>query len=82
MRRTKRLTGLPHDYVIGNSSSMFVPGRALVDALVLLSLHSAYVHHQCPGVGPHDHVGVIVNVKVSPISGPRETDGEKKPEAE
>lgn len=56
---------------------MFVPRRALVDALVLFSFHSAYVHHQCPGVGPHDHVGVIVNVKVSPISCPGETDGQK-----
>lgn len=74
-RGTERLTGLSHDYVIGNSSSMFVPRRALVDALVLFSLHSAYVHHQRPRVGPHDHVGVIVDVKVSPISCPRETDG-------
>lgn len=56
---------------------MFVPGRALVDALVLFSLHSAYVHHQCPRVGPHDHVGVFVDVKVGPISGPGETDGQK-----
>lgn len=60
---------------------MFVPRRALVDTLVLFSLHSAYVHHQCPGVGPHDHVGVIVHVEVSPVSCPGETGGQTaKPE--
>lgn len=72
------LTGLSHDYVVGNSSSVFVPRRALVDTLVLFSLHSADVHLQCPGVGPHGHVGVVVDVKVGPISCPRETDSTKK----
>lgn len=76
-KRTKWLTGLSHDYVIGNSSSVFVPRRALVDALVLFGLHSADVHHQSPGVGPHDHIGVIVDVEVSPVFCPRETDGQK-----
>lgn len=52
---------------------MFVPRRALVDALVLFSLHSADVHHQGAGVGPHGHVGVLVDVKVRSVSCPRET---------
>lgn len=71
------LTGLSHDYVVGNSSSMFVPRCALVDALVLFGLHSADVHHQGPGVGLHGHVGVIIDVKVSPVSCPGETEGRK-----
>lgn len=56
---------------------MFVPRRALVDALVLFGLHSADVHHQRPRVGPHGHVGVIVYVEVSPVSCPRETEQRK-----
>lgn len=62
---------------------MFVPRRALVDALVLFGLHSADVHHQRPRVGPHGHVRVFVDVEVSPVSCPRETDQHKpKPESE
>lgn len=56
---------------------MFVPRRALVDALVLFGLHSADVHHQRPRVGPHAHVRVIVDVEVRPVSCPRETDQQK-----
>lgn len=56
---------------------MFVPRRALVDALVLFGLDSADVHHQRPRVGPHGHVRVVVDVEVSPVSCPRETDQQK-----
>lgn len=73
------LTGLLYDYVVGNSSSMFVPCRALVHALVMLGLRSADVHLHGPRVGHHGHVGVLVDVKVGPISGPRETGGENRP---
>ncbi len=71
------LTGLSHDYVVGNSSSMFVPCRALVHALVMFGLRSADVHHQGPRGEPHAHVGVLVDVKVGPISRPGETEGKK-----
>lgn len=40
------LTGQSYDYVVGNSSSMFVPRRALVHTLVIFRLRSADVHHQ------------------------------------
>lgn len=53
---------------------MFVPRRALVHALVMFGLRSADVHHQGPRVGPHAHVGVLVDVKVGPISRPGETE--------
>lgn len=56
---------------------MFVPCRALVDALVVLGLHSADVHHQRPGVGLHGHVGVAVDVEVSPVPCPGETERRK-----
>lgn len=72
------LTGLLHDYVVGNSGSMFVPCRALVHTLIMLGLHSADVHHQGPRVGPHAHVGVLVDVKVGPISRPGETEEKNK----
>lgn len=72
------LTGLLYDYVVGNSSSVFVPRRALVHALIMFGLGSADVHHQGPRVGLHGHVGVLVDVKVGPISGPRETEGKKQ----
>lgn len=67
------LTGLLYDDVVGNSSSVFVPRCALVHKLVMLGLRSADVHHQGPGVGLHGHVGVFIDVKVGPISGPGET---------
>lgn len=76
MMNCAALTGLAHDYVVGNSSSMFVPGGALVHALVLFGLHAADVHHQGPRVGLHGHVGVILNVEVSPVSCPGETEGQ------
>lgn len=72
-------TGLSHNYVVRNSSSMFVPCCALVDTLVMFGLDSADVHHQGPRVGPHGHVGVIIDVKVSPVSRPGETE-EQKPD--
>lgn len=53
---------------------MFVPCCALVHALVVLRLLSADVHHQGPRVGPHDHIGVRVNVKVGPVSRPGEAE--------
>lgn len=56
---------------------MFVPRCALVHALVMLGLRSADVHLQGPTVGLQGHVGVFVDVKVGPISGPGETEGEK-----
>lgn len=40
------LTRLSHHNVVGNSSSMFVPGCALVNRLVLVGFCSADVHHQ------------------------------------
>lgn len=73
------LTGLSHNYVAGNSSSMFVPCCALIDTLVMFGLHSADVHHQGPGVGPHGRVGVFIDVKVSPVSCPGEAE-EQKPD--
>lgn len=72
------LTGLSNDYVVGNGSSMFVPRRALVHALVLFSLRPADVHHQGPGVGLHGHIGVLIDVKVGPVSSPGETEEQKK----
>lgn len=42
------LTGLSHNDVVGDGGSMLVPGRALVDALVLLRLHAADVYDQRP----------------------------------
>ena len=74
MRDCGALTGLSYDYVVGNSSSMFVSRRALVHPLVVISLLPADVHHQCPRVRPHDHVDVLVNVEMRPISRPRETE--------
>lgn len=56
---------------------MFVSCCALVHRLVIIRLLSADVHHQGPRVGPHDHIGVLVDVKVGPISRPRETKGGK-----
>lgn len=56
---------------------MVVPGRALVDALVLLGFHTADVYHQGPRVGLHGHVGVIVHIEVGSVPRPRETGGHK-----
>lgn len=70
------LTGLSHYDVVGNGGSMLVPGRALVDALILLRLHTTDVYDQGPGVGLHGHVGVVVHVEVSPVPRPRETGGQ------
>lgn len=67
------LTGLSHNDVVGNGGSMLVPGRALVDSLVLLRFHTADIYHQGPRVRLHGNVGVIIHVKVGPVSGPRET---------
>lgn len=55
---------------------MFVPRGALVDTLILFGLHSADVHLQGPRVGPHGHIGVLIYVKVSPVSCPGETDSQ------
>lgn len=44
----------------------------------MLSLLSADVHHQGARVGPHGYVGVLVSVKVGPISSPRETKEKKQ----
>lgn len=73
------LTGLLHHYVVGNGSSMFVPRRALVHALVMFGFGSADVHHQGPRVRPHGHVGVLIDVEVGPVSRPGETE-EQKPD--
>lgn len=56
---------------------MVVPGRALVDALVLFSLHPADVDHQRPRVGLHGHVGVFIDVEVGAVPRPGETEGRK-----
>lgn len=77
MMKCAALTGLSHDDVVGNSGSVFVPGGALVHALVLFGLHPADVHHKGPRVGLHGHVGVILNVEVSPVSCPGEAEGQK-----
>lgn len=53
---------------------MFVPCCALINALVMVDLLSADVHHQSPGVGHHAHIGVLVDVKVRPVSRPGETE--------
>lgn len=57
---------------------MFVPRCALVDSLVMFSLLSADIHNQSARVGPHAHIGVLFNVKVSPVSRPRETKRKRK----
>lgn len=67
------LTGLSHNDVVGDGGSMLVPGRALVDALVLLRFHAADVYYQGPRVGLHGHVGVVVHVEVGPVPRPGET---------
>lgn len=56
---------------------MVVPGCALVDALILFSLHPADVDYQCPRVGFHGHVGVFIDVEVGAIPRPGETEGRK-----
>lgn len=56
---------------------MFVPCRALVHALVMFGLCVADVYHQGARVGLHFHVGVLVDVKVGPISRPGETEEKK-----
>lgn len=56
---------------------MLVPGRALVDALVLLSLHPADVDYQRPRVGLHGHVGVVADIEVGAVPRPGETEGRK-----
>lgn len=68
------LTGLSYDYIVGNSSSMFVPCRALIHPLIILHPLPADVHHQSPWVGPHANIGLLVNVKVGPISCPGEAE--------
>lgn len=78
MKICTALTGLSNDYVAGNGSSMFVPRRALVHTLVMFSLRPADVHHQGPGVGLHGDVGVLIDVKVGPVSSPGETEEQKK----
>lgn len=77
MKICTALTGLSNDYVAGNGSSMFVPRRALVHTLVMFSLRPADVHHQGPGVGLHGDVGVLIDVKVGPVSSPGETEEQK-----
>lgn len=74
MKDWTALTGLSYDDVVGNSGSMFVSCCALVHPLVMLNLLSADVHHQSPRVGPHVHVGILVDVKVGSISRPGETE--------
>lgn len=56
---------------------MLVPGRALVDALVLFSLHPADVDYQRPRVGLHGHVGVFTDVEVGAVPRPGEAEGRK-----
>lgn len=66
------LTGLADDNVVGHCSPVLIPGCALVDALVGLGLLATDIDDQCPRAGLHDHLGVLVNVEVRPIPGPRE----------
>lgn len=72
------LTGLSHDDVVGDGRAVLVPGRALVDALVLLRFHAADVDHQGPRVGLHAHVGVVVHVKVGAVPRPGEAGRHKQ----
>lgn len=67
------LTGLSNNYIVGNSSSVFVSRRALVHPLVIFSPLSADIHHQGPGVRAHVHTGITLDVKVGPVSRPGET---------
>lgn len=68
------LTGLSHHNVVGNSGSMNISCCALVHAFIMLRLLSADVHHQGPRVRPHVHVLVLIDIEVSPISCPGETE--------
>lgn len=80
METERRLTGLTHNYVIGNGLSVFVLGGALVDPLEALGPSLADVHLQGARVGPHDNIGVLLNLKVGPVYRPGETEGQEKAE--
>lgn len=73
--RENALTGLTHNYVIRNSLSVFVLGCALVDPLEAFSSSLGNVHLQGARVGSHVHIGVLFDLKVGPVSRPRETEG-------
>lgn len=69
------LTGLSDDDIVGHCGPVFVSGCTLVDPLVRLGLLPTDVHHQGTRAGSHRHLGILVNVKVGPVPGPREAAG-------
>ncbi len=72
-------TGLADEDAVGDSGAQLVVSGALIDALVRLGpLSSADVHHQRPWARLHQDFRVLIDVKMHPVLGPREAEGEEK----
>lgn len=68
----RSLTGLSDDDAVGYGGAVLVVHRALVRSLVGLGLLPADVDDQSSRSGLHQDFGVFLDIKVGPVSRPRE----------